>query len=868
MRLHFFLLVLLLSVAVPLRAQDGNEPITATDLFNIRQLGDVAVSPDGRYVVYTVRQAFSEGEGTEARYGYRTHLWLAETGGREAPRPLTRGDNSASQPAWHPDGDRIAFVRTVEGKGQVFILPLDGGEAWQLTHAAAAASQPAFSPDGSLLLYASSLSEKEVRETGEPGPSWPLERPGRRPDDTSGATPNPDGSVAEVRAWLDANARDADPRVLNRLDLQGENDLEPGLSYRYLYVIAPTDSAVARPITRGFVSFGGGAWLGNGRQVVVSGNTQTAQHPDRERQSNLYLADVETGRLDAFLSIPGRRVFAPTPAPDGAHVAFLSTDLDDQGFAQTELGLYATTGRSTPEMLTSEFDRSVGNPRWSPEGRFLYFTAASEGGVPLYRIAPFGAGLEAAGDTLPGDTLTLSLPEPPALPDAAATAESLQADSAEAEGPIIEQLTPFSQGVGAFDATRSAVYYVVSQVENPFELYRAPLRFDRVAPLTDHNAVWLKTRRVSRPQPGSFTTPDSFTVPYWVMEPTFRRAGETYPLLLEMHGGPSAMWGPGENSMWHEFQLFAARGYGIVYSNPRGSGGYGYDFQRANFQNWGHGPASDVLAAADRAAALPWVDAEKQVITGGSYAGYLTAWIVGQDNRFKAAVAQRGVYELRTFFGEGNAWRLVPNHFGSYPWDSTRVSYGTARQVRADTTVLRRLDRETLRALDTMGLPPARLDSLGVLVVRNSEAPRDSLLESLRLDDAAVVRLQRLAADTIQARALGLESLSTTHLAALLDARVVAVRDTVTISDLLALESPLSYVHRIETPLLIIHGDADLRTGVIQSEMLYKSLKALGKNVEYVRYPDAGHELSRSGNPKQRLDRLLRIYEFMERFVR
>ena len=198
--------------------------------------------------------------------------------------------------------------------------------------------------------------------------------------------------------------------------------------------------------------------------------------------------------------------------------------------------------------------------------------------------------------------------------------------------------------------------------------------------------------------------------------------------------------------------------YGIVYANPRGSGGYGKDFQFANYQDWGTGPAEDVLAAATDAAKEAWVDTARQVITGGSYAGYLTAWIVGHDHRFKAAFAQRGVYELTTFMGEGNAWRLTPNYFG-LPWDAK------SKEI---------LDRE----------------------------------------------------------------------------------------------SPYSYVDKITTPLLIKHGENDLRTGPIQSEMMYKSLKILGKEVEYVRMPGATHELSRTGNVRQRIDRMLRIYEFFERYIR
>ena len=152
------------------------------------------------------------------------------------------------------------------------------------------------------------------------------------------------------------------------------------------------------------------------------------------------------------------------------------------------------------------------------------------------------------------------------------------------------------------------------------------------------------------------------------------------------------------------------------------------------------------------------MDSTQLFLTGGSYAGYLTAWIISQDKRFEAAVAQRGVYDLAFFFGEGNAWRLAPDHFGGYPWEE---------EARAS----------------------------------------------------------------------------------------------------MAANSPQTFVANIETPLLIIHSDNDLRTGVRQSEMLYKSLKVLEKPVEYVRYPGEGHELSRSGNPLRRMDRLNRIVEFFERYA-
>jgi len=218
------------------------------------------------------------------------------------------------------------------------------------------------------------------------------------------------------------------------------------------------------------------------------------------------------------------------------------------------------------------------------------------------------------------------------------------------------------------------------------------------------------------------------------------------------------MWGPGEATMWLEWQLSASWGFGVVYCNPRGSGGYGEAFQRANHQDWGPGPASDCLAVVDAACAREWVDAERLVVTGGSYGGYLTAWMIAHDDRFKAAVAQRGVYDLGTFYGEGNAFRLVDWAFGGRPFE-----------------------------------------------------PR--------------------------------------------------------FRELIERNNPFDDVADIKTPLLVLHGEQDLRTGVSQSAMMFRALRDLGRPVEYVLYPDAGHDLSRSGDPVQRMDRLDRILEFFTRFV-
>ena len=813
--------------------------IRATDLFKIQELGSVSVSPDGRLVVYTSKTIEENPE--DSTYAYRTHLFVVPASGREAPTQLTRGE-SASEPAWHPESDRIAFVRQVDDTPQIFVLPFFGGEPYQLTRFEHGARRPRWSPDGTKLLFSASLSEADVRAREvESVPPWPDERPGRAPDDTQNATPDPDGSLADVRAWLAENREDGDPRVLTRLDLQGEFDLEPRPSYTHFFVLDVEAGGEPRPVTGGYFSFSDGEWVLD-EQIVVSGAPDREQHPDRVRARSLYLFDAGGGSRRTLLEMDGYALSDPKVSPDGRTVAFLARDTEDLGYAQTELGLYPLDGSNEAELLTLGFDRSVGDPAWSRNGWYLYFVAPSDGGFPLYRLPAFGRvpGLAASGidvpsqtpDPLRSDTLSatdfldglserLATATPALAPDSVIAADSLQAADIEVEPPsLIERLTPYGRGIRSFDASEATVFYVATEVANPFELYAANVPFTTERRLTEHNATWLAERRLSLPEAHTLTR-DELEIPYWIMKPAVDSLQGTYPLLLEIHGGPSAMWGPGEASMWLEFQLFAAQGYGIVYSNPRGSGGYGYAFKRGNYQDWGDGPAADVLAAADSAATEPWVDPDRQVVTGGSYAGYLTAWIVGHDDRFQAAVAQRGVYDLATFLGEGNAWRLIPGHFGGYPWETY------VPDVLADSA-----------AADTMAREPLLTIGLFDESILSSDEVEDAATDpesEEKFDEGAVALPPDVAEEQVYA--------------------------------LLRRNSPLTYVDSIRTPLLIMHSDSDLRTGVIQSEMLYKSLKILGRPVEYVRYPEAGHDLSRTGDPKQRLDRLLRIYEFMERYV-
>lgn len=711
------LFLLLAWMCCTVLAAAEKSPIRTTDLLNIKTMSDLAISPDGRRAVFVLTSMGKEGDD----YRYYRHLWLIELEPPFATRQLTFGDRSDRSPQWSPDGKRIAFVRTHKNKPQIWILPLDGGEAFRVTDVEHGASNPRWSPDGKTLLFTSDIPMWAI----EGVPPWPYERPGRQWGDVpnwekrraekktaDSVAARPDGTLEEIRAWLARNASKDDPRVFTRLNLQGEHELQPRLSFTHIFVVEAGPESKARQITSGFQDFQSPEWTPDGRHIVCS-SVALRQHPDRTIDSDLWMVNADGGGQRVLLDWPGYLVSQPRVSPDGRQVLFVATDSSRLGYAQRHLAILPLEG-GTPRKLTFHFDRSVSNHQWSPDGRFVYFTAASEGDFPLFRIS--------------------------------------------SEGGEVETLVAGDRGVRDYAIGRERLVFALTEVRNPFELYLADARGRRPRRLTEFNEQWVSRKELVYPEERWLQRPDGRRIQYWVMKPLGHVEGTRYPLALEIHGGPSAMWGPGEFTMWHEFQLLASWGYGVVFCNPRGSGGYGYDFQHANYQDWGHGPAGDILAVVSEVAKEPWVDADQLVVTGGSYAGYMTAWIVTQDHRFKAAVAQRGVYDLPVFFGEGRAWRLIPNHFGGYPWEP-------------------------------------------------------------------------------------------------------AVRE------ILEANSPQTFVQNIRTPLLIIHSDRDLRTGVIQSEVLYKSLKALGRPVEYVRYPQEGHDLSRSGNPRRRMDRLNRIIEFFERYV-
>lgn len=716
MRKSFYCIVLLI-VSLQLFSQDGNDPIKVTDMLKIKAIGAVTLNKEADKAIAAVTSI--EAEDSKWEYRYNNQLWLISVDGSANPRQLTFSKEGASQAAWHPEGRSIAFVRAVDGKPQIFLLSFEGGEPIQLTRYKYGASSPKWSEDGKEILFTANISLKDLLTDTSVNPAkeipkWNYEKPGFA--NNTNLLPNtskadPDGSLQEVRAYLDNNEKDKKAKVLTKLQFQEESTTSNELSFSHVYITSTIPGVQPKQLTKGFTSFSNPQFIRGTNQILLEGDENDAIHPDRTLGNQIYTINKDGS---GFKKLLGKNDYSFSGAVVSASGRWIVLQHGPTGFISVPTLAILPMNGTEKDLINLPFDRNKSSISWSEDEKSIYFLAQSNGGSTLNKV-----------DIASRKTVSLTDP---------------------------------NSGILNYAIRGNKMVFVKTEPINPFEIYTSGIDAKNPTRVSSFNSDWLLSKKISRPEKHEFKNEKGLSIEYWVMKPINYEVGKKFPVVLEIHGGPTAMWGPGETSMWHEFQFWTSKGYGVVYSNPRGSGGYGLDFVKANMNDWGNGPMRDVLTALDKTVAEGWVDTSKLTVTGGSYAGYLIGYIIGHDKRFKAACSQRGVYDLRTFFGEGNAWRLVPNYFGGYPWEKK---------------VLEVLERE----------------------------------------------------------------------------------------------SPINYVQNITTPYIMFHGENDLRTGVIQSEQMFKSLKVLGRPVEYVRHPGATHEITRSGNNRQRIDQMLRTWEFFERWI-
>ena len=598
-------------------------PIAIDDFMKLRLVSDPQITPDGKCVACVVKRIERD------KNKYLSQIWVVstaaelsaegtmgtETSASEA-RAFSSDDSSAFHPRWSPDGKRLAFLSDRQKPlSQIYILPSDGGEARALTHLETEGSIGSFrwSPDGSKIAF------------------------------TFRATPEPyRKKVVEERKQkeLSSPVRQHD-RLFYRLDGMGYWDGE------YFQVwVADAETGEAKQLTSGPYNCEVPTWSPDSRTLAFLSDRREDGDiaPAQDDIWTVALTDVfatqpnsETGQTSAEYSLT--RIVSPPGdksslawSPDGKLFAYvgLPDPLDTWHSSNERVFVLPATGSDTARDLTGHTDMSVGwltnsdshevgagdLAQWSLDSKSLYFTASVRGDTHLCRV-----------DIDAGKVTSLL-------------------DDGE---------------VGSYHAGNKVVYSI-GNATLPHELM--VYNTDRTT-LTHFNEEWLDELHFAMPEVVNATGPDGTQINAWLLRPPQLQAGQKFPLVVYVHGGPHLQYG---NTFHHELQWLAAQGYAVLYANPRGSKGYGEAHTKAIAGNWGSGDYDDIMAATDWACRQEFVDASRTAIMGGSYGGYMTVWAIGHTNRFRCAIADRLVANLHSMSGTCDfPWR--PNHpFAGNGW--------------------------------------------------------------------------------------------------------------------------------------------------------------------------------------------------------
>ncbi len=692
----FLVLVVLCQIA----AAQTKRPISDKDLFQFQWIGDPQVSPDGSRVVF-VRVTVSE-----KKDNYDTALWMVATAGSESPVRLTSGKRD-SQPRWSPDGKWISFVRgsadpPKDGKpqpSQLALLSLSGGEARVITDLPRGAGHPVWSPNSRQIAFLSDTNAEDLAKS-------------KKKD-----TPSEPEYESDVKIIT---------RAIYRFN--GAGYLDPKHHEHIWIVDVPANSnakSMPKQLTDGAFDDEEPNFTPDGNQIVFRTDHNPEPYYDTPRSEIMSVPTA--GGTPTMIANIDMGIGAMVLSPDGKRLAFRAqTTKPVRSYSQPDLWVMSL-GNATPKNLTDKYDfdigagvfgdnqapRAAGGPRpvWSSDGSHI---------------------LEVVGKQ--GRTILTSI-------DAA-------------NGHVVE-LTHGNQAVEQFSSSfdRSIVVVNVSTPIMIDELFVVG-KDGAQRQITDINGPLFTELNLTQPEEITYTSFDGKQIQAWVQKPPDFDPTKKYPLILNIHGGPHAAYG------WvfdHEFQWMAAKGYVVLYPNPRGSTTYGQDFGNIIQYKYPGDDFKDLMAGVDEILKRGYVDPDKLGVTGGSGGGLLTDWTVGHTHRFHAAVSQRDISDWTSWWYTADFTLFQPNWFKAPPFDD----------------------------------------------------PKDYIERS-----------------------------------------------------------PITYIKDVDTPMMFILGDVDYRTPPGSGgEQMFRALKYMHKPTVMVHFPGESHELSRSGKPWHRIERLDHIVGWFDKWL-
>lgn len=643
---------------------------------------------------------------------------------------------SVTDPRLSPDGTKAAFVHTTMSKekndyvSNIFVLDLPTGEYEQWTYGKDRNTAPRWSPDGKKLAFVSNRTDKNQIYVmpvtgGEARPVTKLKNGATNPVWSPDSKTIAFHAVVKSGEPLEATEKEEEnkkkePEPVEVTKMKYKADTVGLYTGKYQQLaLLDVETEKVELLTEEERHHTVLDWSPDGRYLVFSADY--SEDEDFSFIQDIYLYDLETKEKRNLTNGQGL-FFDGKFSSDGRYVAMIGNDFTYKNATLNGVWLYDLENQELKNIsqswdipvgdyVAADFQQGAVSPGiiWTGDSSGIYFTASESGSVNLY------------------------------FTDLAGNYRAVTKE----EGHL------FGVSLTAGKAVATVSYPV-----EPSEVYSIDLSTGKLDKLTSFNKKALENIELSRPESFTYKSVDDWTVHGWIMKPVGFEERKKYPLILEIHGGPHTMYA---NTYFHEMQMLAAQGFAVLYVNPRGSHGYGQQFVDAVRGDYGGKDYEDLMAAVDYALeTFDFIDETRLGVTGGSYGGFMTNWIVGHTNRFKAAVTQRSISNWISFYGVSD----IGYYFNE--WQHL-------------------LDKNDFEGLWKI--------------------------------------------------------------------------------------SPLRYVDQIETPLLILHSEEDLRCPIEQAEQLYIALKHRRKTTKLIRFPKSNHELSRSGIPNLRMRRLHYIKDWFIEYL-